>query len=89
MEKNDKLLTEIYEVGFSINDLVLYLDTHPGDQDALEYFRELDLRRKDALGQFAAECYPLTLDAAGDETEETWTWGSAPAPWEVEANVEL
>ncbi|MEE0568070.1 spore coat protein CotJB [Clostridium sp.] len=34
----NKLLRFIYEVGFAIDDVVLYLDTHPCDKQALEYY---------------------------------------------------
>ena len=89
VDKKSKMLAEIGQVSFSINDLVLYLDTHPEDQDALAYMQQLQARRREALTTFEAEHYPLVLDCMGDDVKETWTWGSAPAPWEVEANVEL
>ena len=34
------LLNKIYEVSFAVDDVKLYLDTHPWDEEALSYFRE-------------------------------------------------
>ena len=33
-----KLLRYIQEVAFAIDDVVLYLDTHPYDEEALKYY---------------------------------------------------
>lgn len=87
MADKDTLLMQITQDSFAINDLTLYLDTHPDDEDALELFGSLQEKRSDALQEFAESYYPLTVDSITETGE--WTWGSAPAPWEVEANVEL
>ena len=34
------LLNEINECSFAVNDMLLYLDTHPCDEAALSYFME-------------------------------------------------
>ena len=74
-------LTEISAVGFAINDLTLYLDTHPTDRDALEYFNHYTKIRNGLLKDYANRYYPLTLDTA-DVCNKEWKWGLAPAPWE-------
>lgn len=80
MENKTQLLNEIYENSFAINDLTLYLDTHPNDVDALAQFQEAKKRRKAAMSTFEQEYYPLTTDCISDNTNG-WTWGDAPAPW--------
>ena len=37
-----ELLQSINQVSFAINDLLLFLDTHPREKRALEYFRKED-----------------------------------------------
>lgn len=90
MQKNNDLLMSIYQTGFAINDLTLYLDTHPDDEEALAYFHELSEKRADALKEFEAEQYPLVLDSVTESNSgDYWHWADAPAPWEADANVEL
>lgn len=36
-----KLLRYIQEVSFAIDDVVLYLDTHPYDEEALKYYKSI------------------------------------------------
>ena len=38
MNESKDLMNVIYETGFVIDDVLLYLDTHPCDKKALEYY---------------------------------------------------
>ena len=54
MTKNDmyarkELLQKINEVSFAVNDITLYLDTHPCDEKALAYHEEMSEMREKAL----------------------------------------
>ena len=40
-------LSRINEVSFAVDDMLLYLDTHPCDRKALEYCDELVKRKKE------------------------------------------
>lgn len=40
-QDKNKLLLYISQVSFAIDELVLFLDTHPCDKDALAYYQEL------------------------------------------------
>ena len=55
-------LTEIQKVSFILDDLRLYLDTHPDDPDALTLLKRLVKERKSLTVDFAKEHYPLTPD---------------------------
>lgn len=88
------MLKEIGEVSFMVNDLTLYLDTHPTDQAALECFSEAMKRRKQLMKEYADEYEPLTMDCvcpdsnnrSGNFTkyssQKHFTWGDGPLPWE-------
>ena len=53
MSERAKLLKEIQEVGFTMDDLLLYLDTHPLDQDALKAFAQARERRYQLTREFS------------------------------------
>lgn len=89
MADKTQLLNEIYDTSFAVNDLTLYLDTHPTDAQALTQFHDLKNRRKTAMTQFEQEFYPLTIECISDD-KNGWTWGATPAPWKGGmTNVEL
>ena len=59
------LLNHINTVSFAVNDIQLYLNTHPEDTEALAYFHEYKEKRGKALREYAT-CYgPLTIDTVG------------------------
>lgn len=89
MADKTKLLLELDQVSFSLDDLLLYLDTHPQDQDALSLYQELLDQRSKLVQEFETNFYPLTKDSEKILKDSKCIWADAPLPWEVEANVEL
>jgi len=89
-----KLLKEIGEMSFLVNDLTLYLDTHPLEAEALKCFSEAMGKRKALLETYAAEFEPLTVDCVCPDTnnrtgsmtkypgQKHFTWSDGPLPWE-------
>ena len=47
-----ELLQFIDQVSFAIDDLLLFLDTHPKEKRALEYYSELSARRNELLEKY-------------------------------------
>ena len=84
-EKPVTPMTELQALGFVIQELALYLDTHRDDQEALELYRVYqELYRKGA--EEYTRCYgPLNH---GSQTEGEYTWLSDPWPWEYAKNRE-
>lgn len=79
-----QLLRKINESSFAVDDIILYLDTHPCDDKALEYFQERITERRKMMAEYA-KCYgPLTLDDAMETCGDTWKWMEQPFPWEQE-----
>ena len=66
----------------------LYLDGHPHDEKALQYFREQEKKAAEAIAAFENAYGPLTMRASTDENgnEMGWAWAQDPWPWEKEAN---
>ena len=54
-----ELLQFIDQVSFAIDDLLLFLDTHPKEKRALEYYSELSTRRNELLKKYAKLYGPL------------------------------
>lgn len=74
------LLQWLNEVSFACIDIALYLDTHPDDCDALEYFQHCKKEREKALALYSTAYGPLTLDCVNDAHH--WNWVTTPWPWE-------
>jgi spore coat protein JB len=75
-------LEQLQTVDFVLLELQLYLDTHPGDLQALQQFHGWRERRKLVKSQFEARFGSLhPVDSAG--TPYHWDWGEPPWPWQV------
>ena len=81
-----QLLTYLNEVSFVVSDMLLYLDTHPNDQTALEFCREHISLRSQALKEYSSRFGPLTIDTADDNASTSWNWVETPWPWEGRLN---
>lgn len=82
--KREKMMCEINTVSFALNDLTLYLDTHPDCPKGLSLFKELLSERLRLLSEFAQLFYPLTQISMimGEKPYESYGWGEGPMPWE-------
>ena len=75
-----KLYQWIHMVSFAVNDITLFLDTHPEDPEALAYFNHYRELRTQALKEYQCKYGPLTIDTATPEGK--WLWATQPMPWE-------
>ena len=80
MNQKQRLLKDIGIVDFILVELTLFLDTHPEDCKALEYYRHYNNIKKQLQREFSQKYYPLTT--ADVDCDNEWTWGMAPNPWE-------
>lgn len=83
-DAREKLLQRINEASFAVNDILLYLDTHPCCEEALAYYREHAEERKNLMKEYAKAYGPLTVDDALETDGSTWKWMEQPFPWERE-----
>ncbi len=84
-QKNrEELMSQIAAVSFALNDLTLYLDTHPDCPNGTPLFRHLLEERYQLLAAFAEKFYPLTqLSIVTGNYEQTqYGWSEGPMPWE-------
>lgn len=80
MDNQEQLLMDINVVDFTLVDLTQYLDTHPFDRRAIEYFNHYARIKNQLMKEFSQKYYPLTKDLA--ESNKEFRWGMAPLPWE-------
>ena len=74
------LLKRVQTCNFALVEANLFLDTHPRDRAALEYFHKHREMLKQATKEFTEKYGPLkTEDYNG---ESSWEWISDPWPWE-------
>lgn len=82
--EKEKLLLRIQELTFALNDLGLYLDLDPKDEQTYNLFKiyanELNKCKKKYTDQY--EVLELNEDIKTD-----YTWYKNPWPWEGDSNV--
>ena len=88
MNEKALLMTQVSEAGFAVDDIILYLDTHPNDSNALQFYREVSARYRAAKSAYEAKFGPLTTEQVN--IQNGWIWEQGPWPWEGGCNnVEL
>lgn len=73
-------MRKVQAAAFAIDDVKLFLDSHPNDAEALCYFEKYQMLRKQLVKQYEEQYGPLTVygvDAKGG----AWTWTKEPWPW--------
>ena len=79
------LFDTIGAVSFALDDLRLYLDTHPDCSEALSCYTEYMKRRHELVAAYTQQYGPL--DSYYVDTENgCWNWNDGPMPWKGEAN---
>lgn len=77
-------LSELQVLAFAVQELALYLDTHPEDTEALELYRQYQELYQKCADAYQAQIRPLnhTTPVQGDQ----YAWLDDPWPWEYAAN---
>lgn len=73
--EREKLMSKINAVSFALDDLVLFIDTHPDNEEAAALRQQCIKERKRLLKEHDQKYYPLTKDCEG-------RWTEGPMPWE-------
>ena len=80
MISKKKAMQFVRETGFAVLDASLYLDTHPCDEKAMDYYNKYKHMYKEAARDYEKNYGPLRL--TGVNTCDGWTWTQGPWPWE-------
>ena len=76
----DSLLREIQVCDFALTEARLFLDTHPYDQQAIQFYQQ----KKERLAQLKAEWEARCGCVQPRGNEARWAWVDTPWPWQVE-----
>ena len=79
-------LTELQSMGFVLQELALYLDTHRDDKEALEVYRTFQRLYLKGREKYEKECGSLTHMS---QMEDGYTWLNDTWPWEYAGNREV
>ncbi len=78
----NRMLNDIGIVDFILVDLTQYLDTHPYDQAALNYFTHYSKIKQKMVHEFSMNFYPLTKEHNDSTKEFRWNSPKTPLAWE-------
>jgi spore coat protein JB len=84
-EKPVTPLSELQVLGFAIQELALYLDTHRDDAEALDLYRKYQKLYHEGMMQYSESCGPLNHRTPSDGP---YNWLNDPWPWEYCGNKE-
>lgn len=73
-------LHQVDMAGFMLDDIILYLDTHPCDPDALQYYQEAKEKYEEAVKAYTEQVGPLFMPLV--PCGGTFSWVDDPWPWE-------
>ena len=79
-----RLLWQMTAEQFAAFDMLLYLDTHPNDNKALQMFNNYMKNAEAYKKEYEALYGPISSDSGSSAT--SWDWIRDPWPWEKEAN---
>lgn len=77
----NQLLDKIREVSFYMDDLRLFLDTHPNCNEAIAEFNKYAAVRSALLDEYK-ECYGPLTSYCSNIDNDSWLWTCYPWPWE-------
>lgn len=75
-----KLMQIINETSFALYDLVLFMDTHPCDEEAMRCYNDYRHIRNAALSEYESKYGPLRSFSVNHCDKFSWICG--PWPWE-------
>ena len=76
----DTMLRRLQAADFVLHETVLYLDGHPTNQKALEFFRKAKAAYDELLAEFQEAFGPQTAYAA--DGSNPWEWVQGSWPWQ-------
>ena len=79
-------LTELQTMAFVVQELALYLDTHPEDLDAVQMYTQYQRLYNEGRDAYEKMCGPLNHMSV---SEGRYRWLEEPWPWEYAKNQEV
>lgn len=82
MNSRQNLMKRLQLQSFAMDDVILFLDSHPDNQMALDYYNKFRALRDETFEQYTRTCGPISAMQA--DVTDRWTWVDTPWPWEGE-----
>ncbi len=79
--EQSRLLRRINALSFALFETNLYLDGHPTNRAALDYYRSTYGEYQKLKEEYESKYAPLTATVGESDTE--WKWVREPWPWEI------
>lgn len=76
--KREEMIMKVRELDFAVEDIALYLNTHPDDRRALCLHNTYAKQLRDVKDKYQRVYGPLTIDFPCNK----WRWLETPWPWE-------
>ncbi len=80
--EKERMLLEVQMYSFALQDLNLYLNTHPTDKRVMSLFTKYKVNYNKALEQYENKYGGLELTRVNSDNTY-WQWNMCPWPWEV------
>ena len=75
-------MKKVQAVCFALDDLRLFLDTHPYEKEAMSSYEQYKNQRKQILQEYEQNFGSILAYDVNQENQ--WTWVESPWPWEGE-----
>ena len=72
--------SELQALGFALQELALYLDTHREDKEALELYRQYQRIYHESMMEYSKKHGPVSHGVPNDQ--DGYAWLDDPWPWE-------
>lgn len=80
MNEKQQLMNRLTTVSFAMDDVILFLDTHPNCKEALEHYQKWKEMRNEILYAYETKYGPI--QSYNVNGTECWKWINEPWPWE-------
>ena len=87
MTECDKMLKRVQMYGFACLEAHLFLNTHPRNRQALDYYRKMSMLYRQARDEYIKKCGPLRASDVSDDAQ-MWEWIKGPWPWMTDSEGE-
>ena len=86
--ERDELLEKLTVLDFMLVDLALFLNTHPGESEAVEEYNKIACEADRVRTCYEKLFGPLCSYRSKNQAS-TWIWPNDPWPWSCEGNFKL
>ena len=82
MNNKQQLMYNIDKLSFAADDVKLFLDTHPDNTDALDYYEKIKIMRNKAVEEYTNMYGPISAYQV-NVSNNSWVRNQGPWPWQI------